>query len=408
MLDVEMSMHKKDVERALVKKWIPAKGSTQMNAVIVSIAGAVRIYKKGSSDWSEAKINEVVSEGDKLQTAEDGRAEVRLSNGNTLLVQSGTELAFTTLRYDPASGNFENTFEMTRGKVSGVVEKMSKQSTFQLKTATAVCGVRGTMIEVSAPVSAAGQGAPQTQVFFEGGNGVVTSTLTGQSQEVGAGQNVGVDISGNISLPAITSVEQRTSMAQVWATVQTVDSYSTAQGAAGLNGSAPQQSLPQSPGPGPMAGEKAPAPIANEVQNLALLSTLTFNEVIKPSALAGPSVIYENTFSWEASGSSGPPTNCDANVKLYSDGTWHADIINGQYNGGSGAWEATLGHGVDSFVASGTAWSNGNWSGSVDGVYIDSTNPHKLGTGTVSGTSQETGSNTGTFTGTGSGTWHDN
>jgi len=48
--DAEMTYFKRSVEPEYVKKWIPSKGSTQMNAVLVLISGDVRFYKKGASD----------------------------------------------------------------------------------------------------------------------------------------------------------------------------------------------------------------------------------------------------------------------------------------------------------------------------------------------------------------------
>jgi hypothetical protein len=199
MLDTEMLIHKRDVERALIKKWIPSKESSKMNAVIVEVSGVVRIFKKGAKDWKDAVMNEVFEEGDTLQTATTGEATIRLNNGNTLLVASNTELGVTTLRHDPKSGNYENTFTMAHGRVGAVVEKISKESTFQLKTPTVVCGVRGTLLEVVVPLPTPENPTPETQVFYEGGNGIVTSLITNETQNVAAGEHVTVDTKGVIS-----------------------------------------------------------------------------------------------------------------------------------------------------------------------------------------------------------------
>ncbi|MEI6631645.1 MAG: FecR family protein, partial [bacterium] len=96
--DSEVTYFKRSVEPEFIKKWIPSKGSTQMNAVLVSISGDVRFYRKGASDWREAKMNETLSEGDKIQTGDDGMAQIRLSNGNSIMLQRNAELGFATLR----------------------------------------------------------------------------------------------------------------------------------------------------------------------------------------------------------------------------------------------------------------------------------------------------------------------
>jgi hypothetical protein len=395
-LDIEMSKHKKDVERALVRKLLPVKASGQMNGVIVSLAGEVRIYKKNASDWSQVKQNDIISEGDKLQTADDARAEVRLGNGNVLLVQSGTELSFSALRYDSASGNYQNEITLAKGRVSGVVGKITAASTFQIKTSTAVCGVRGTFIEVVAPVPTAQAPAPTTQVFFEGGNGVVTSTATGQTQEVSAGQNVNVDSLGAVSTPMATSAEQRSVMVGTWATIATVDSYATSPGTAGAGGDLSGTNTPiDNPGIIPGLPPKPPDDILPKPPD------------INPPQTA--SVIYGTTCN-SVSFSSGYVIGLDSALNMYSDGTWQATITNGQYNGvGSSAWAITVDNSVDYFDASGSSLDNDNtWSATVTGS-IYGTDPHKTLAGTASGTTVEDPvlPNQGTFSGTASGTWTD-
>jgi hypothetical protein len=98
---------------------------------------------------------------------------------------------------------------------------------------------------------AGGQAAPTTQVFFEGGTGFVTSALTGQTQEIGSGQNAIVDALGNVAAPEYTAPEQRSGMFQVWTSAQTMGSYSVAEGATGVGTNTKQEPLPQPP-VGPM------------------------------------------------------------------------------------------------------------------------------------------------------------
>lgn len=410
-LDLEMTIHKRDVEKVLVKKWIPAQGAAQMNALITTMSGTVRIYKKGAQDWKDAQANEVLDEGDKVQTGEDGKVQLRMTNGNTLFVQPGTELIFSTMRYDAATGNFENTFDMAKGKVGGVVEKLSKESTFQLKTPTAVCGVRGTVLEVIAPAPTLQEPAPQTQVFYEGGNGVVTSLLTGQSQDVAAGQNVSVDPSGNISQPVATTPDQRGGLAVVQEGTQ---GMTEAAGGAGGGGGSDEAAaaLAQAQGGVAAVGEGGVAALGGDTQNMDIMSTLTFDEVVgtttTTSTVTGPNILYSSTLHFDTGGFGYPNVGpCDFKLQLLDDNTWKA-TVEGNYNGvGPSSWSINLNSGTgDTALIDGMGfYNNAAWSGSVSGTIAG----YAAGTsisGNASGDSHEVVTNVGTFTGSASGTWH--
>jgi len=410
--DAEIAYFKSGVEPAFIKKWIPAKGATEMNGVIVSLAGSVRIYKKGADNWREPKLNDTVSEGDKIQTEENSTIGIRMSNGNTVVLQPYTELSFTTLRYDPASGNYENTLAITKGRLSAVVARVNKQVTFQVQTPTSVCGVRGTFMEVVVNPPAAAQGAPvgeqaqpATQVFFEGGSGYVTSTLTGQTQEIGSGQNAIVDALGNVAAPEYTAPEQRSAMFQVWTSAQTMNSYSTAEGATGMGSNTQQEPLPQPP-VGPILGEDI---VKNFVD-------------IPPDIGGDPGfkepiilTIYDQTLTGGASGLDPyeVPWSIDGNFHLsvFDDHTW-SGTTGGTWNGNvpanpgdpdlylSFAKEGTT-DGLSVLITSPPGSTA--WSGDVIGCIGGGPEPYILITGEMIGTHTE-GGGAGTFQGSGHGT----
>lgn len=409
--DTELAYFKKSVEPAFIKKWVPTKGAAQMNGVVVSLSGTVRLYKKGAGDWREPRLNETVSEGDKLQTEEGARAEISLSNGNKVALQPYTEMTFDTLRYDSA-GNYENTLAVTKGRLSAVVERTTKQLTFQVKTPTSVCGVRGTFVEVvvtpPAQTADAGAGAvasiqPTTQVFFEGGNGYVTSILTGQTQEIGAGQNALVDNLGKVSEPIVTPPEQRNVMLQTWTSAQTMGSYSTAEAGAGVATNTQQQPLPQAPG-GPIqtqaGGEVLLPPLTKEIKDfLSVISTLTFDELVQNPVVL---TLYNQTIPFQT-GAYITMDNFQLTIKANetwsgsTSGTWRGDVPE--------LWSASFRNSVtnDSLSLLNIAGENGIWSGEVSGS-IYSIDPDITISGDISGTYTEGGSE-GTFQGTASGTW---
>ncbi len=412
--DAEIEYFKSSVQPAFIKKWIPGKDSTQMNGVIVAVTGTVRIYKKGADNWRTPKVKDTVSEGDKLQTEENSTIEIRMSNGNTVVLQPYTEMSCTSLRYDAASGSYENKLTVTTGRLSAVVTRTKDQMAFQVQTPSAVCGVRGTFMEVLvSPVaeaaSQAGAAASQqaqavTQVFFEGGNGYITSNLTGQTQEIGSGQNGTVDVVGNVSAPVDTAPEQRSAMFQTWTSAQTMNNYSSAEGATGVGSNAQQQPLPQTQ-VGSMQGLEAVTAVNEEIQTV-----IDDTSVLNLDALTNEPIIQTVfTETLALTGGIGIDsgimdiTAFDNNTwKMFTSGTWYDEP---GYEGVIGIFES--GDDVVSFIGDDPEGvdDSGYWVGTVSGV-INSANPPIVIEGSASGTYTNPGGSTGTFQGTGSGCWY--
>jgi hypothetical protein len=334
-------------------------------------------------------------------------------------------MIFDTLRYDSASGNYENTLAVTKGRLSAVVERTTKQLTFQVKTPTSVCGVRGTFVEVAVtpPAQAATAGAqaqPTTQVFFEGGSGYVTSVLTGQTQEIGAGQNATVDNLGNVSEAVVTPPEQRNVIMQNWTSAQTMGSYSTAEGGAGVGSTTQQQNLPPQTPP-IIGGVEKLAPLGDEVKDyLNTISTLTFDEYLPPSSAA---TIYDQIFSGGASGSNPYPwsviSSDNFHLTAFDDHTWSA-TVNGNWSGDvPNTFSVSFSKDSDylyvsSFSGGEETWGpTGTWNGTDISGTLYGPDPHiSITGGTMSGTHTQTTppggppqDDVGTFEGAGSGTW---
>ena len=372
-MKAEMSIHRRDVEQELIKKWVPSEDSSVMNAVIVALTGEVRIHKKTAEDWSAALNGDVISEGDKLQTSGDGSAEVRLGNGNSLSVEPSTEMLFTSLRYDPQSENYHNEFEVYVGEVLAVVTKLTGESTFEVTTPTAVAGVRGTIMRVVVEPPGAGVSVPQTQIFFEGGRGDVTSLQSGSMQQLQAGQNVRVDNAGMISQPAATSFQERSVIAQDVSEKQMIGSFSGPGG--------PQQ---RKEGPG--------APQLPFIGREVLIPHLPpGTEVLLPPPeppLAPPSIWYQAPLHIENSPTAIFTRTTDfKQIALKTDGSWNA-VFNGvQIGSVASGWNLRLENSSGDFVnftgipvalpftGQDTRWTGtpANFSGQVLGTDVDRT-----------------------------------
>lgn len=200
-MDSEFALHEKDTKPIVFRAVSLGKGATVMRGAITTLVGGVRILKKGGADWHYAKLNEFIEEGDKLETAEDGMVSILFDNGNIVQIQPNSRLIFSVLKRDPKTGEFDNTFEMDVGKIKAVVEKLGEGSNFRVKTPTALCGVKGTVMYLDVSPSS-------TQAFYEGGGGVVTSTISGDTQFVESGQNTVSTSAGTISTPVATSTTE--------------------------------------------------------------------------------------------------------------------------------------------------------------------------------------------------------
>ncbi|MDD5440068.1 MAG: FecR family protein [Candidatus Omnitrophica bacterium] len=219
-LDAELVKYLKDVEPVFTKKKLFFEKTAAMTAAITTVSGEVRLYKKGAKDWRQAKMNELFTEGDKIQTGENGMAEIRLSNGNLIYLLANTELIAVKLDYNAKTGDYENDFESGMGRIKAVVEKIGTNSRFKIKTPTAECGVRGTIQYLTIQPGS-------TQAFYEGGSGYMTSTITNQTQDIGAGQNASSDGAGNLSVPVYTSIDQGLSLDQSFSGQGVAGGYSS-------------------------------------------------------------------------------------------------------------------------------------------------------------------------------------
>ncbi len=311
-LEAEMDAHKKDVETALVKAWIPSEDSPKMNASVVSAAGEARIHKAGADDWAPVKAGDVLSEGDKLQTGADGRIELRTPSGNALFIQENTEIGLKTFRVDKKSGLYDNRLEMKKGKISGIVNKV-QGSTFKVETPVAIATVRGTFIQVTLE-PASGSGPAVSQVFFEGGIGDVQNPISGLVQPVGAGQNVTSDGSGTLSQPEVTTAEERAAMSESWSDAQSSDQMSSDPAASGDAG---DTGLPGGEGIDSLDTDLGDS---GDISDIA--DSLTFDRFVNQA----DDGVFDEASLVKTLGTTANISAANILVKLFDDGTWEGDI----------------------------------------------------------------------------------
>ena len=121
-------------------------------AEIGSIEGAVWFRKGGSNEWKGAEKGMLLLESDEIKTGENAKAEILLDSGGEtgkLNLSANTQMRIETMKKDPATDEKTTLLDLALGKVIIKAEKLKGNSTFQVKTPTSICGVRGTLFEVT-------------------------------------------------------------------------------------------------------------------------------------------------------------------------------------------------------------------------------------------------------------------
>lgn len=134
---------------ALTVSVLGATGSARVDAVR---AGNVR-YTTDGVNWMDAKAGAVLSPGATIKTDTLGVADLYLGkNGPYVRVTPDSELTLKTLNQESGAGETIVTTELglNRGKIQGVVRKLSAASKYEVVTLVGSVLIRGTKFQVSA------------------------------------------------------------------------------------------------------------------------------------------------------------------------------------------------------------------------------------------------------------------
>ncbi|MFH1878279.1 MAG: FecR family protein [Candidatus Omnitrophota bacterium] len=218
--EAELSLYEKETEPVFSEKdLLRGKGTKKLKGEISFLTGDVRLFQGKDTAPRQAMLRDILGEGDKVETGGDGRVKITLENGNIISLKPDSEIEITRLRLNKYTGEYENMFKSDYGKIKSIVEKLGEKSTFKIKTPSAVCGVRGTVMYLD--IAKTG-----TKAFYEGGGGYLRNIISGLARELSVGQNASSDISGNITQPADTTAMERLFLEEAWEGTVSVDSYS--------------------------------------------------------------------------------------------------------------------------------------------------------------------------------------
>jgi len=118
-------------------------GAEKISAKLIQMDGDVQIIRAGGEKPFKAFINMRLTEGDRIITGLSGKAKVQMDDEVIITLAENTRVYLSELR--GSNGAKQSSINLQSGGVgSSVKEKLKENSRFEIKTPTAVMGVRGT------------------------------------------------------------------------------------------------------------------------------------------------------------------------------------------------------------------------------------------------------------------------
>ena len=101
--------------------------------------------------WTAAALGTAVSLGDQVRTGNPGRLSIVFQDDSVLTVADDSQLVIDQQVFNPSGGVVRSLIGLLRGKLNAVVGEYYHEpgSAYEVKTVTAVAGVRGTEFSVS-------------------------------------------------------------------------------------------------------------------------------------------------------------------------------------------------------------------------------------------------------------------
>lgn len=117
-----------------------------VHGILRVVKGDVKIKSAKTNSEVRARIGGKVFPKDVIITGKDARAKIVMVDNNELNVSPDSQIEIQNYEYDPKAGKKEVLLNVIYGKVRSKVEQKydGKTSKFQIKTPSAVAGVRGT------------------------------------------------------------------------------------------------------------------------------------------------------------------------------------------------------------------------------------------------------------------------
>jgi hypothetical protein len=179
---------------ALVLGLLGLSAAAQEFGRIVYLEGSVAMFHEGEEQYAD--IGTGVFPGDLIRTGSNGYVELEVNTGPTMIYMEEDTVLSVDRR--TGGGRTETSFELLRGDVDAVVDRLTGNESVRVNTHTVAAGVRGTEFKVrTSPDDSAVVGVTEGTVAVEQGRDGVTADAGTAVESVDRGSlqrtNVGVE-----------------------------------------------------------------------------------------------------------------------------------------------------------------------------------------------------------------------
>ena len=190
----------KKIDYLIGKDYMPR---AYLDSGVTFVEGDVLILKKDAKEWQKANPGDALEDGDTVKTLENSRVKLQFSPGGKVILKEDTSLKINTVDSNgPLEGGGTDLF-LSKGDIKALVTRLEEGSTFEVKTPTAVCGIRGTVFYVSLDALF------NTGLFVEEAKVEFINFISKLLQEVGENESSFSDGKGNLTKPVFISLDER-------------------------------------------------------------------------------------------------------------------------------------------------------------------------------------------------------
>jgi hypothetical protein len=124
---------------------------TVTGAVTIEHATAVVVQASLPSGASQAKVGDLVYQGDIVQTGADGKVGLTFTDGTAFNLSNNARMVLDEFVYDPKGASNSTLFSLTKGTFTFVAGQVAKTGDMKFDTPVATMGIRGTTphVEIS-------------------------------------------------------------------------------------------------------------------------------------------------------------------------------------------------------------------------------------------------------------------
>lgn len=136
----------------LMTMGIPLSARAQTSAIgtVVAVEGEATVELGGGGEARGIRQGDIIRSGDRVRTSATGKVRIVMKDESILLLGSNATLDFGAFDYDASRGSRSAVLNLLGGTLRAIITKLKGYGNrFEVKTATATIGVRGTHLIVS-------------------------------------------------------------------------------------------------------------------------------------------------------------------------------------------------------------------------------------------------------------------